>query len=112
MRATNIDWDINNEDIFCYLADFNSNRADLAEVLNVPVSEIPSRMEARFDYLKDRIHHCPALIYDLWDLPEEVELPEAAEEWEDGEIADYLSDTFGFCLNGFDLSDRDNTKEF
>ena len=35
-------------------------------------------------------------------LPKEVEIPDEIEE---DDVADYLSDTFGYCLYGFTLED-------
>ena len=38
--------------------------------------------------------------YDIVDLPKEVEVPNGMD---DDEIADYLSDTYGFLMEGFAL---------
>ena len=41
----------------------------------------------------------------LKDLPKEVDLPWNMDE---DEAADYLSDEYGFCINGFDIENSDS----
>lgn len=39
----------------------------------------------------------------LENLPEEVDIPDGM--WDEDEIADWLSEEFGFCYYGFELVD-------
>lgn len=42
------------------------------------------------------------------DLPTEVELPDYLDNATDDEITDYLSDTYGWLVNGYSLPLRDD----
>lgn len=38
---------------------------------------------------------------ELYDLPDEIEIPDGMEE--EDEISDYITETTGFCHSGFEL---------
>ena len=46
---------------------------------------------------------------EMIDLPAEVEIPE---EYSEDEVADYLSDEYGFCVFGFDIDGDEKMANF
>lgn len=103
MRAVDIEWDI------------DINEA-LEKIHRMPVAEQAKTIEMnplhyerlsiehRDDHIRDYYHHRPGALLDLMGLPNEVELPEAMTDTED--IANYLSDHYGFCHRGFELQGK------
>ena len=39
------------------------------------------------------------------DLPEEVNIPEDEDTFNDEDISDYLSDVYGWCVKSFDIAE-------
>ena len=75
-----------------------------AEALEMPVNTYANMTtEKRHDYAYDRFRHRPGLLDEFVGLPEEIIIPEVLTDDED--IADWLSNEYGYCLigKGFDL---------
>ncbi|MCR4749332.1 MAG: hypothetical protein K5877_05910 [Lachnospiraceae bacterium] len=57
------------------------------------------------DYAYDLFRHSPAILYEFLDLPVEVELPEelgnTANDYYNEDITEWLSDTYGYCVETF-----------
>ena len=100
MKAYNIDWDISINEAIEMLDEMDYKNA--AFVLGIS-SDTYANMttEERHDYAYDLFHHCPGELEDFMDLPSEVELPEELIDEED--ITNWLSDEYGFCINGYRL---------
>ena len=110
MKATNIEWNISDEELLERLDDMLAETA--AEKLGVPVNSYANMTtEERHDYALDSFHHHKADKAEFIGLPNEVELPEEAKEWSDDEITDYLSDEYGYYLDRYDLPERDDLEK-
>ena len=104
MKAYNIEWDIDMDEVYELFDEMEDEPA--AKALNVSLKEYKAYAEEdRNDRIEDYFRHCPAALDELLGLPDEVEIPK--ELVDDGDIADWLSDTYGYCLEGFAL-DTDN----
>lgn len=55
--------------------------------------------EDRRDLAREYFRHCPGALEDFVGLPNEVEIP--SELTEDEDISNWLSDTYGYCHEGF-----------
>lgn len=104
LKATEIQWDFDMDQVYERLDEMKPKEA--AESLSVPFDRY-DRMttEERHDYAYDVFRHCPAALDEFMGLPSEVEIPE--ELTDDGDIADWLSDEYGFCHEGFQLETVD-----
>lgn len=94
--ATNIQWDIYLDE--AYEALDSLSRENIAKMfgdktLNMTTSEL-------HDYCYEIWHRCPAELDEFMGLPDSVRIPDGLE---DDEIADYISDEYGFCISGFDI---------
>lgn len=103
MKVVNINWLIDEEKLIDTIRELIDNHSDsyIAELLEIDIHDLPKTDSKMMDYLLDRIHHRPALENKLFNLPNEVELPEELIDEEDGVIADWLSCEFGYCHEGF-----------
>ena len=98
MKATNIQWDIDMEDALAMLDEMTAK--DAAEALEISYDRYANMTsEERDDYAYDFFHHRPGALCDFVGLPDEVDIPEELTDEED--IADWLSDEYGFCHDGF-----------
>lgn len=104
MYAYEIGWDIDIDEALEKFKEAGSQ--EQAQVVNLPVEMVQSADECLIlDLARDKFHHSPGLLQDFMGLPEKVEIPEDVfDEDEDDAIADWLSDEYGCCLNGFLLS--------
>ena len=103
MRAKRIEWDVDMDEVFEKLDELLYEKA--AEVLEIPSAVYASMTTSeRYDYAYDVFHHRPGKLYDFLGLPEEVDLNIEIEE---EEVADYLSDQYGYCIR--DLKIESNT---
>lgn len=106
MKATNIDWNVSDEEIMTVLDSLTAKEA--AKRLGVPYNTYANMTtNERHDYAFDVFRHNAADRAEFVFLPDEVTLPEEAVDWEDDEITDYLSDKYGYFINGYDLPERD-----
>ncbi len=103
--AHNIQWDIDIDEAYERLDEMTDEKA--AEELEIPVDKYASMTtEERHDFAYDLWHHSPATLEEFMGLPDEVEIPEELGdpgEYLGEDIANWLSDTFGFCHEGFDI---------
>ena len=103
--AYNIQWDIDIDDAYERLDEMTAEKA--AEELEIPANKYANMTtEERHDFAYDLWHHSPATLEEFMGLPDEVEIPEelgGPGEYLGEDIADWLSDTFGFCHKGFDI---------
>ena len=101
--AHNIQWDIDIDEAYERLDEMTAEKA--AEELGIPADKYASMTtEERHDFAYGLWHHSPATLEEFMGLPDEVEVPEelgGPGEYLGEDIADWLSDTFGFCHKGF-----------
>ena len=107
--ATNIEWDVDMETVFEILDDMDSE--DAAKVLSCSASELDAmEQDERDDFVRDYFHHCPGALYDILNLKEEIRIPSmVVKDVEAGhyDYADWLSNTYGYCICQFDLQNRE-----
>ena len=97
--AYNIDWDIDIEEVYECLDEMTHELA--AEAIGVPVNHYANMTtEERHDYAYDTFRHCPAELDEFLGLPDKVPIPD---DVEDEDVADWLSDVYGYCINGLDI---------
>lgn len=101
MTATNIQWDIDMDEVYERLDNMTDDKA--AGLLNISLSSYQAMsVSDRHDYACDMFHHCPGALDDFLDLPSEITIPDEITDEDD--ISDWLSDTYGYCHEGFALS--------
>lgn len=105
--AVNIDWDIDLDEAIEKLQSLSLKSQ--AELFGCRDWYLKATPEQRTGMAESYFNHCPAFVEELMGLPDEVEIPE--ELTEDEDITNWLSDTYGFCINGWDLEEYDLTKE-
>lgn len=100
MKATNIQWDIDMDEVYEVLDEMTAKNA--AEALDLPYDRYANMTTGeRHDYAYDYFRHRPGALDEFMGLPEDVEIP--PELTDDCDIADWLSDVYGFCHEGFSL---------
>ena len=111
-------WDFDESDAVESMIDMDRN--EIARIIEVPLSDLKQMSDGEvIDYAEDKIHHCPALLDNFIKLPSAVVLPENVlseiesqvslpEEANDflSQVTDYLSEKFGFCLNGYKMNQK------
>lgn len=103
-KVTKIQWDIEFEDFFDGLLEMTVKAQ--ARILGIPNDKyINMTTEERNDYAYDVFRHSPSVADEVFDLPTEIELPDG--EWTEELITEYLSNEYGFCLNGYSLPEID-----
>lgn len=115
MKVVNIRWAVDTDEIISAIRELLDNFPDNYIVDFLDLDEVYFKKYClsdndKLDYIFDRVHHCPALENKLFDLPDEVELPEEVADFDDDFIADWLSNTYGFCHEGF-LYENEEKKE-
>lgn len=103
MKAYNIDWLVDLDEVYEILDDMSFEKAALA-IGVPPIIWANMTTEERHDKAYSLFHHCPATLDEFLNLPNEVEIPD--ELIDENDITDYLCDTFGYCIgkNGYSLS--------
>lgn len=97
--AYNIDWDVDMDEVYEHLDEMTCTKA--AEALELSKERYANMTTGeRHDYAYDKFRHCPAELDEFLGLPDEVTLPDDVEE---EDAADWLSDTYGYCINGLDI---------
>lgn len=102
--ASNIDWDVGNDEILETANSFDDAR--FAEIFG-----ISKDAKNADDIVLDKVHHMPALINDMFDLPDEIEIPAAIYEAAiiDGDyeaITDWISEEYCFLVNNYSISEE------
>lgn len=101
MKACNIIWDIDMEQILEKLDDMTVDNA--AKALGIPYQTlINMRQYEIHDYAYDMFEHNQTAAAEFMELPENVEIPDSVGTDED-DISDWLSDEYEFCHKGFTL---------
>lgn len=102
MKASNIIWDINENDIFEAIDELPSS--DAAILLQISHNSYKKlNREERCYYFRDAIHHNRIDAAELVGLPDEVDIPPEIGT-NDEDIANWISDEFGYCIEGFAIS--------
>lgn len=108
MKITNIQWDIDFDEVYERLDNMEYTTASKA--IGIPAERYANMTtEERHDYAYDLFHHSPASLDEFIGLPDEIELPEELNKPNDDyyteDISDWLSDTYGFCHKGFEITE-------
>lgn len=107
MKALNINWEIDFDEIYEKLDEMTAEKA--AKALEISEEKYANMStEERHDYAYDYFRHRIRAMEEFVGLPEEVEIPEGITDEED--ITNYLSDEFGYLIRGYKL-DTDSLKE-
>lgn len=93
-----IDWSIEMDEVYEMLDKINPEEA--TELLDIKMTMSD---EEKHNYVESLSRHCPGKIYEFLGLPEEVNIPKDLKESED--ITNWLSDSFGYCIEGYSISD-------
>ena len=100
LTATQIDWDVTTEEIRERLKKLPTNeREDWFGEETVSMN-----MDEFEEVALEVFHHSPGLLDDFLELPTSVNIPHGITEKED--ITDWLSDTYGYCINEYRLETR------
>ena len=108
--AYNIDWDVDVSEITEALDSMRVFDAakKVSKVFGISESQYVSmHTNERHNAIHDAIHRSPGKGDDFFHLPEAVLVPKevyTAEAEDSGIIADWISDQYGFCVRGFNLS--------
>ncbi len=101
MKAYNIDWDTDEAQTTEDLLDYGT-RKQIAEIIQVTTSKLKSLGKNElYDMVRDRFHHCPALMDKFYNLPESVTIPNELKNEQD--ITEWLSDKYGCCIRNYKL---------
>lgn len=102
MKATNIEWDIDMEEVFETLD--NMTMGDIAKFFSLQI-EAYAKMttEEKHDLIADIFHHNPGMLYDFCELPEEEEIDVGISE---EDVADYLANSYGYCIKSLNIVDE------
>lgn len=114
MKAFNINWAVDMDEIMEYVGSMTCEEA--ASALEIPKERYENMNdEERNDYIYDMFHHHKLDKAEFMGLPDEVEIPKEVEvEFLEKDndfdiITDYLSDTYGYCIDGDGYkTDKDN----
>ena len=103
MKAINIKWDIDADDLSVALD--NMTAKDAAEALGVPNMTTEERLDYAYNFWRSSKSSAAEII----GLPDEIDIPSEISEdensdWSD-KISDWISDEYGYCHDGFELSD-------
>ena len=102
--AYDIQWDVDEEEGFEKLDEMTVHEA--AEALRIFVEAYANMSaEERHDYASDAWHHNKVDLADFVGLPEKVVIPDDLDD--DEEIANWLSNEYGYCIYGFKLNTDD-----
>ena len=90
------------DEVFEVIVEMSAKRA--AEWFGIPYDRYANMStEERHDWAYDAFHHNRKSLAEFMGLPEEVEIPDSIADDEDM-ITDWLSDEYGFCIEGYSLT--------
>jgi len=99
MKIKNIEWDIDMDYVYEMFDNMTTEEAVSTLDINIPVMTYSNMStKEREDIIFETYHHCPGKLYDLLNLPEEVELLENETEIERYGVIDHLSDIYEFLI--------------
>lgn len=103
MKAFNIEWAIDDAQILEVFDDMSTE--DAAEALKIPCRKY-SRMTIsdRHKLILSHFRHCPGDLYDFFELPEEVDIPEELEGADESDVTEWLSDEWGYFVLSYSLA--------
>ena len=102
-KVTNISWDYDYEDFWQTLSEKLVYKQ--AKILDIPYEKYVEMNEwEREQYAYDIFRRNPSVADEVFGLPNEIILPN--EDWTEELITDYLSDEYGFCINGYTLPEK------
>ena len=109
MKACNILWDVDVNDGLCVLHEMTYKRAAAALGIS-PERYVNMTDSEKDDYAESVLYRYGRVTSDLRELlglPNEVEIPENVDVSKDDRymesVADWLSDTYGYCVGGFEV---------
>lgn len=102
MKAYNIQWDVNLDDFLEALDHMTTKNAAKSIGVSPGVYQTMPKVQIR-DYARPVFSTSKTDIANYIGLPSEVEIPDTIEH-DDETISDWLSDTYGFCHTGFELT--------
>lgn len=99
-KVTNISWDYDYEEFWQTLSEKLVEKQ--AKILDIPYNRYIEMNETeREEYAYDVFRRTPSVANEVFELPNEVELPN--EDWTEELITDYLSNEYGFFIKGYTL---------
>lgn len=105
MIATNIQWDVYLDDILARLDKMTGK--EIAETLEIPLEKYLNTTRNGLSAIVEtqymRNNH---MLNKIMGLPDKVTIPNTVDT-NDG-ITDWLSNTYGFCLKGYELENKNN----
>ena len=100
MKATNIKWDIDEQDLTEEVLDYATEK-EIAELLGTETHKIHNmNKDDLYELVRDAFHRDRNLMYEHLGLPTTVNIPETVEE---EDIADWLSNEYEYLHDGFEL---------
>lgn len=115
MYAYEIYWDVDMEEVY-ELFDVTMTPMEASKILKInPMLYLEMNADQRHGCIYSKVHHCPALLDQLLGLPERVLIPEVlAKRYrktsDASDITEYLSDVFGYCINGYSICEKEENK--
>ena len=104
MIVSNIQWDIDIEDVLAAISKMPKN--SVTEVIGIPfTSYADMSTEDKKDYIRLRCGHDKAEYAKIIGLPDEIEI---LDDVDDENIFDWLSDRFGFCCEEYYLEEKED----
>ena len=104
--VSDIEWDWDDDNLW-EIIDNCDDIADLCEKFKLPPTVDCNKLMNEdetyaFDVCYDSIRHNRVTFGAVAGLPETIEVPA---KWDDEEIAEYISNEYGFCIKGFARSE-------
>lgn len=104
--AYDINWDIDRSEAIEALSEMSCESA--AKLLGIGKERYANMNTCeRIDYAYDVFRHSPGVMDELFNLPDEIEIPDVfgitGEDDDFSEVTDWMSDEYGFCINGYQV---------
>ncbi len=106
--AYDIEWNVEIDEVYEIFSKMTAHNA--AELLNISEKEYSAMgINEKHELIRDRIHHNRISASDIADLPEMVEIPAefgiVSEKDNMEDVTDWLSDKYGYCINGYKVKE-------
>ncbi len=100
MKATNIKWDVDEQDLTEEVLDY-ATKKEIAELLGTETHEIHNmNKDDLYELVRDAFHRDCNLMYEYLSLPTTVDVPKSVTE---EDVADWLSNEYEYLHDGFEL---------